>query len=476
MSNRMSNRTRRQKMILGLVSLVVPLLALGSFLPNEWLWGKASSSDGGIATGLSDDPRLTPPLTVPVLTLGQVDPPRRRNHYRGLLVPSKEADLGFRRSGRVQVVEVVEGERVQARQVLAKLDSSDLAASIKASESQIAEAEAVLAEMVAGPRSQVVNEAVAEVARLAALTKLSELKEQRQIRLKDVNASSEEEYDASKYTVAQNRASMAAAEERLDELREGTRAEQLTAQRAKVDALRANLQLLQVQISETEIVAPFSGIIARRTVDEGAVVGPETSILRLIQVEPLEAKFGVSASDTPWLSPGAAVTVLVDGEPWSAAVSRVEPELDAATRTQAVYVTLATADNQWDSRLAPGRTVTLAFDGESPSETELWLPLAALSRSHRGLWAVMVLVEEATDQDTEGVTRVERRDVQVREIEGDYACLVDGLVQRGDRVLSQALHRVAPGMRVQGVEDSTIPSHASPSHANSFPATRISER
>jgi len=113
------------------------------------------------------------PLPVETFVLGEIKPPSQLDWYRGLVVPSKEADLGFRRGGRIDQIHVEEGDRVQRGAVLATLDSSDVRSQLLATKSQIREAEALLAELVAGPRAQTIGAARSEVERLAAIAALS---------------------------------------------------------------------------------------------------------------------------------------------------------------------------------------------------------------------------------------------------------------------------------------------------------------
>lgn len=255
-----------------------------------------SRSDAGPEIGAE-----AKPLPVEVVVLGQLAAPQVSDTYRGVIVASKEAELAFRRAGRVSAIEVKEGAVVRQGDLLATLDAADIEAGIDVARSQIAEAEAMLGELVAGPRKQTIDAAEAEVRRLEAAVDLAKTTAKRQQSLVEVNASSYQQLDDARSLLDQQLAALAAANEKLSELREGTRKEQVTAQRSRVDGLRAQLRSLEVNLSDSRIVAPFDGVIAKRYLDEGAVVGPDSMALRLLQVDPLEARFGVSPDDAAML-------------------------------------------------------------------------------------------------------------------------------------------------------------------------------
>ncbi|HBJ37759.1 MAG TPA: hypothetical protein DDZ51_23980 [Planctomycetaceae bacterium] len=454
--------TPNQEKWLMIGSPVVLAVAIGSVLLGV-MRVRATDSRSDSAAVVGD---FAKPLPVEVTVLGELAAPQISDSYRGVVVASKEAELAFRRGGRVASIEVKEAARVRQGDVLAQLDASDVEADIDVAKSQIAEADAMLGELVAGPRTQTIEAAEAEVRRLQATVELATATAKRQQSLIEVNASSYQQLDDARSAVDQQKAALAGAEQRLSELREGTRKEQVAAQRSRVDSLRARLRLLEVNLSDSRILAPFDGVIAKRYLDEGAVVGPETRALRLLQIDPLEARFGVSPADAASLTPDQKVVLTCGQEKMVATVSRIEPEVDLMTRTQGLFVSIesdalrhrsdtkgATGDSV--CKLVPGQTVSISLSSVQSSEAEsagqasglsdqLWVPLGALSRADRGLWSLFAIVQ--TDA---GDFEIERREVQVLAIEAELARVGGALIRAGDRVVSGALHRVTPGMKVE---------------------------
>ena len=61
----------------------------------------------------------------------------------------------------------------------------------------------------------------------------------------------------------------------------------------QLNNIMADIELVQAQISKTEIRAPFSGIVGLKSVSNGAYVSPTTTIATLQQIDPLKIDFTV---------------------------------------------------------------------------------------------------------------------------------------------------------------------------------------
>jgi RND family efflux transporter MFP subunit len=388
-------------------------------------------------------------LPVRVLRLGSLAVPNRADRYRGTISASKSADLSFRRAGRLAAIHVREGDRVQLGQLLATLETNDVQATIRGIESRIKEAQAVLAEQEAGPRQETIKAAQAILKERESALNLAKLTLEREERLLKSQASSRQSYDEAQTTWSRANAAVDAAQEQVNELLAGTRAEQINAQRARIDSLDAQLDDLQVQLADCQLIAPFAGVVALRFVDEGIIASPERPVLKLLQVDPLEARFGVSPADAAQLQVGQQVTLTAPGRKVLAKISRIEPELESSTRTQGVIVSIDRRDESIASSkasLIPGQTVSLAF-GESAVDDTIWVTVQSLSRSVRGLWSVFKLTRSEGDQWI-----AERHIVQVVEVDDQLCQIKGGTIQAGDLIVSEGLHRLTPGMVVEPME------------------------
>lgn len=354
--------------------------------------------------------------------------------YTGLLVAARTSELSFEIPGKVIHLAVDEGDSVEKGQVLATLDDRHLSARIRKTTAQRDQQAAVLKELINGPRIEVIQAAEAEVRQLSAELKLQEANRTRREQLIKRNAISQETLEDAVYGTQAAQASYDAAVSRLEELREGTRAEQIDAQRAVVAGLEADLADLMHEKEDTQLVAPFAGAIAERNVDEGTVIGPGASIFRLVQDRPLEAWFGLPPEAASSLGSGQSLAVIVNEETRTATVSGIVPELDSVTRTQTVVLSLSEeASAGW----VPSQVARLELATQREA-AGFWIPNTALLQGSRGLWSVYVVEED--DQ-------IARRDVEVIYSESQRS-FVRGTLVAGDRVVANGINRLVPGMQV----------------------------
>lgn len=457
-----SQRLRRTSLLFA-VTLVVGL--------SVWVATQSMGQDNnqGSNETTNDNSFINNGRSIPVRTvqLGDVPGPEVTHRYVGKLAADQTSMLSFQRSGRVVTIGVSEGDAVKQGDIIAELDQADLDAQEKQIQSQLAAAEATLAELQAGPREETIEAARARVRDSAANLELAKLNEKRQLRLRGQQATSEAEFDRAVQNVQSWKNKYEAAEAELNELLAGTRKEQVLAQEATCQAIQAQLQQIHTQRRFSTIVAPFDGLIARRLLDIGPVVSVGEPIIELVS-HSLEAQIAAPPKTAAKLTAGEQVQLAIGDDLRVGVVDRIEPIIRREARTRLVYVQLtnhvdATAHpespetarccnksdgNSWIS----GQVVELylGLDETDEAADQFWLPVTAIQRAARGVWTVMVV----PGQQTSGVC--EKRAVEVLKTDGHRA-LVRGMVKRGERVIADGLHRLATGSLVEVVsEDRTM--------------------
>ena len=122
------------------------------------------------------------------------------------------------------------------------------------------------------------------------------------------------------------------------------------------EKLMADIDLVKSHIAQTELRAPFDGIIGLREVSEGAYTSPTTRIATLTKIKPLKIDFSIPESYSSEVKKGTKIIFRIDGptglmEDYAATVYAVESKLDVDTRTlkvRAVYP-------NHDESILPGR-------------------------------------------------------------------------------------------------------------------------
>lgn len=404
--------------------LVAPVFWLGRFRT------KSAVAEDAIA-----------PLPVQTQTLERVTQYQVDRTYTGEIVARRSSDLGFEQAGTLIDILVDEGDTVAQGTALARLDTRSLQTQRQQLEAQQRQAQARLQELQRGPRQEDIAAAAAAVQDLQAQLDLAHIQQKRREALYIQGAVSLEERDEAVFSAAALESRLNQAQSQLDELYAGSRVEQVSAQDAQVDQIEASLRNLDVSIAKSVIYAPFDSRVSLRLVDEGVVVSPGQSVMRLVEGSVLEARIGVPNQMANRIANGSIQTIEVNGQSFDSKVTALLPELDDASQTVTVVMTLPT-----DAQPAIGATARLKLQDQQ-TEIGYWLPTSALVAGERGLWSAYVLGEPDGDM-AENLYEISRREVEVLYTESERA-FVRGLLQSGEEVVSGGTHRLVPGQIVR---------------------------
>ncbi|MHA7772893.1 efflux RND transporter periplasmic adaptor subunit [Roseibium sp. M-1] len=221
---------------------------------------------------------------------------------------------------------------------------------------------------------------------------------------------------------------------------------------ASVQAAQATLQDAELNLSYTDVSAPFDGQLGKTTYSVGEVVGPSASALAsLLSLAPVYVNFsvseaqylnavkthGINASDIkPDESPDLSL-VLPNGESYGekGKIVFIDNQVDTATGTISFR---GQFDNK-DIRLIAGTYVTIVLEAPK-SETALVVPQAAIQRDQEGAFALAITADK----------KVEQRYVDLgQQVETNFV-VTKGL-KDGDEVIVEGLQKVRPGVEVNPV-------------------------
>lgn len=315
----------------------------------------------------------------------------------GRLVPRQAGSVSSRVEAPVEAFRVEVGDRVEAGQVLAVLNRDRLIA---------------LRDHAAGQLS----EANAKKSTAQAQLKLADQELERLEGLKASAAFSQARYDDAKQSVAISRAQLAEAE-------------------AAVATAVAELELAQIDVTNTEIVAPYDGVVIQRMSEAGAYVSVGEAVVRLIADQSLEVEADVPYQRIAGLLSGTTVRLtLDDGSEHEAVVRAVVPEENPLTRTRAVR--FVPNFNDTGRPLAADQSVTV------------WVPVGAprtVLTVHKD--AVIKQGDTASVFVASGDV-AEPREVTLGEAIGSRYEVVKGL-KEGDLVVVRGNERLRPGDKVR---------------------------
>ncbi len=448
--------TFRKKLIdLNLRLLILPLLGLLVFLliPSSRKWlsrlpNLSTLQPNQVVT--AEESAATTILPVETIKVNLVHSYQVDRTYTGMIVARRSSSLGFERSGKLELLTVDQGDRVQVGTPIAQLDTKNLKAQRQELLAERKQVNARLKELQAGSRSETIAAAQSTVNSLDSQLQLARSKSKRRQELYSSGAISREQLDEATTEVNTLQARINEAQSQLDELLTGTRPEQIEAQEALLQQLDAKLASLELEIEQSTLKAPFTGTIANRFVDEGTVVSAGESIFTLVEASALEAHIGVPVNIATQIPLGSQQQLQIGVRTYQAQVLSSLPQLDSATRTLTVVLRL---EQSAAREIRAGQLARLKLS-ETITEAGYWLPTTALVRGIRGLWSCYVLGEpaqlKAITSEATNSFHLQRRDVEILQTESDRV-LVRGTLQSGDEVIINGTHRLVPGQLVRPI-------------------------
>ena len=195
----------------------------------------------------------------------------------GFIRPLTPVNISPKQPGRISAIDVDQGDRVKAGQLLARMDDSNLRGELLRAQGTLAAAEANLQKMKAGSRPEEIRQALENLrdaeAQMIAIQSAYRSNQQ----LFEAGAIGRVSFDASRSQYLSIQERINALKAQLDLVEAGFRREDIAAARAQVTQAKGALQTIQTQIDDTSIRAPFDGVIAQKYADVGAFVTPTTS-------------------------------------------------------------------------------------------------------------------------------------------------------------------------------------------------------
>jgi len=305
-------------------------------------------------------------------------PPRASGY-----VEATDVRVAAKLAGRIEKVNVVEGARVNAGDVVVTLAATDVVLAISRVRAERDQAVANLRLLQAGSRPEDIHQLEAQVAaavadRQAADAELSASRtdEARFEQLLRNRAGAQKQLDdaVARRELAEARLKAAAdrvgaANAALARAKAGARVEEIAAARARVAAVDAEIASLEHDRGEATVIAPITGIVSSRLVEPGELVALGAPLIVLIDLDHAWANVYVEEPLVPTLRIDQPATVLTDaGNRLAGRISFISPRAEftprnvqtAEERAKLVYRVKVTVDNR-EGILKPGMPVEVQF-------------------------------------------------------------------------------------------------------------------
>ncbi|MDO4586661.1 MAG: HlyD family efflux transporter periplasmic adaptor subunit [Planctomycetia bacterium] len=203
------------------------------------------------------------------------------------------AKLSFRVIGQLQNFDVKIGQFVKKDEVVATLDQRDYKLAVERIEQSILEAEAGLKAMKTGARAEDIASLESQLAAAVSHLEQSEKQYQRMENLKKDGVASDVQFDVAKTARDAAKSTKESLENQLAKAKTGSREEEIEMMEAKIAGLNIDLKLAKNKLGDTELKAPFDGIIAEKYFDNHEVIAPGVALLSLVDANNIEATLSV---------------------------------------------------------------------------------------------------------------------------------------------------------------------------------------
>lgn len=352
----------------------------------------------------------------------------------GALVAGREVTIQPKVAG--EVIEASpklrEGGRFAKGEMMLRIDPFDYQATIDELKADVVEAKARRDELLA-------NRATEEM--MLTLDRdqreLVQRDVQRYEQLSGSRATSEKALDDARITLSRQAGTVGQREQAIVVLDA-----QLTQQEAAIERLSVAERRAQRNLANTEIKAPFAGLIADVDAEVGQQLSANDAVARLIDDQSLEISFQLADADFGRLWQTGLIGSKVTGR-WRlgaatftlpATIARVVPLIDPASGGVAVYASL---DGQHDDvPLRPGAFIEVDML-DHLYEDVVELPASALFEK-----GTVYVIED---------NRLRAEMVDLVTAHGDRVLIATDIAE-GTEVLTSRLAEVAPGLKVEVIE------------------------
>lgn len=202
----------------------------------------------------------------------------------------------------------------------------------------------------------------------------------------------------------------------------------------EVNVIRSELELINARIDQTEIRAPFGGLVGLKYVSEGSYISPNSQIASLQALDPIKVDFSIPERYIGRVSIGDRINYTVQGvdSTFTGEVYAIEPNISRETRS----ISLRARSENADRLLFPGAfaSITLILD---EIDDALMIPTISL-------------IPELNSQKVYIIKngRVEEVRVQTGIRTSSKVQIIEGIAP-GDTVLTTGLLQVNPGTEVE---------------------------
>lgn len=233
-------------------------------------------------------------------------------------VDIRQVSLAFEQSGRIEKLLVQEGDKVKAGQVLAALNTNALHIQAKQAQAQLKAQQEAIVKQDVGARPEEITQAKAQLASAQAeLDKTNKNLQRLQILVSstDGRAISQQELDYAKSNKDSAEAAVRERQANLELIIKGARQEDREATKAQYEVTKANLDLINYNLTQAELKSPVNAVVRARLQEVGDMTTAQKAVYTLALTDPKWIRVYVNEQDLSSIKMGGTAQVIRDSDP-----------------------------------------------------------------------------------------------------------------------------------------------------------------
>ncbi|NUF30183.1 HlyD family efflux transporter periplasmic adaptor subunit [Acinetobacter oleivorans] len=233
-------------------------------------------------------------------------------------VDIRQVSLAFEQSGRIEKLLVQEGDKVKAGQVLAALNTNALHIQAKQAQAQLKAQQEAIVKQDVGARPEEITQAKAQLASAQAeLDKANKNLQRLQILVSstDGRAISQQELDYAKSNKDSAEAAVRERQANLELIIKGARKEDRETTKAQYEVTKANLDLINYNLTQAELKSPVNAMVRARLQEVGDMTTAQKAVYTLALTDPKWIRVYVNEQDLSSIKMGGTAQVIRDSYP-----------------------------------------------------------------------------------------------------------------------------------------------------------------
>jgi RND family efflux transporter MFP subunit len=380
------------------------------------------------------------------MVVGGGDEPFVRT-FPGKVEASKSVELAFQVPGLLVALPVKEGQKVAKGEMIAQLRQDEFQARVKTVQGQLDQARAALSALQLGERPEERLRREAQLRAAEAKVANAKTEFERYARLVKTSAVSRSEYELAEtaYRVAQEDEE---ATRQVAGKGTGARKEDIDAQAAQVRAIEGRLVEANIQLRDSTLRAPYDGVVAQRSVEEGQTIVANKAVVTFQNVNEIDIVADVpevaiaAGIRSPAITNMIAELSVAPGRQFPVRVKEVAQVADPTSQTFPVRVGMKAP---LGLTVLPGMTATIVatYRRHGTEGKRILVPISTVYKQDTGDQVAWVVGP---------YEMVSRRVVKMGAARGGQVEILAGL-RPGDRVVVAGAPFLSEGMKVRDLGD-----------------------